>query len=286
MDKPWRLVAGVSRAAGEVMETLNNDSLAACRGSDVLLYNVPLSISGHTIAEALGIPGIPNAVAPYHPTRAFPSIITPSLPLRGAIPNLVSGAAALEVLWLMFRSHMNRWRKARPGLRKLGFGNPLGRMSKQGIPWLYGFSPSVVPAPTDWPGTAAVCGYWFTPPEKGWKPPARLVDFLGSGPPPVYVGFGSMVGSDPEQTMTIVLEAISKARVQGHLRVGVGRDPARGAARLCLSARERPPRLALSRSAPPPFTTEARGRPRQRFAPGFRPSWSRTSTTSSSGANA
>ena len=128
MDKPWRLVIGVSRAAGELMEKLNNHSLAACRGSDVLLYNVPLSISGHTIAEALGIPGIPNAVAPYHPTRAFPSVITPSLPLHGSIPNLMSGSAALEVLWLMFRSHMNRWRRSQPGLRKLGFWNPLGTM--------------------------------------------------------------------------------------------------------------------------------------------------------------
>lgn len=222
MDKPWRLVIGVSRAAGELMERLNNDALAACRGSDALLYNVPLSISGHTIAEALGIPGIPNAVAPYHPTRAFPSVITPSLPLQGSIPNLISGAAALEVLWLMFRSHMNRWRKSQPGLRKLGLGNPLGRMSKQGIPWLYGFSPSVVPAPADWPDTAAVCGYWFTPPEKDWQPPGKLVDFLGSGPTPVYVGFGSMVGSDPEQTMTIVLDAIRRAKVRAIFASGWG----------------------------------------------------------------
>ena len=222
MDKPWRLVVGVSRAAGELMERLNNDSLAACRGSDVLLYNVPLSISGHTIAEALGIPGIPDSVAPYHPTRAFPSVITPSLPLRGSIPNLMSGAAALEVLWLMFRSHMNRWRRTQPGLRKLGLWNPLGRMSRQGVPWLYGFSPSVIPAPADWPETAAVCGYWFTPPEKDWQPPQKLVDFLSSGTAPVYVGFGSMVGSDPEQTMTIVLEAIRRARVRAILASGWG----------------------------------------------------------------
>jgi sterol 3beta-glucosyltransferase len=222
MDKPWRLVAGVSRAAGQLMERLNNDALAACRGSDVLLYNVPLSISGHTIAEALGIPGIPNSVAPYHPTRAFPSIITPSLPLQCRVTNLVSGAAALQVLWLMFRSHMNRWRRTQPGLRKLGLGNPLGRMSRLGVPWLYGFSPSVIPAPADWPKTAAVCGYWFTPPEKGWTPPGKLVDFLGSGPAPVYVGFGSMVGSDPEQTMTTVLDAIRRANVRAIFASGWG----------------------------------------------------------------
>ena len=70
-------------------------------------------------------------------------------------------------------------------------------MTRQGVPWLYGFSPSVIPAPADWPESAAVCGYWFTAADASWRPPEALVDFLRSGPAPVYVGFGSMVGSDP-----------------------------------------------------------------------------------------
>lgn len=222
MDNPWRLVRGVSRAAGEFMEKLNNDALAACQGSEALLYNVPLSISGHTIAEALGVPGIPNSVAPYHPTRAFPSVITPSLPLQGPIPNLLSGAAAIQVLWTMFRSHMNRWSRSKAGLRKLRFWNPLSRMSRQGIPWLYGFSPSVIPAPSDWPESAKVCGYWFTAPEKDWRPPDPLLDFLRSGRTPVYVGFGSMVGSDPERTMSTVLEAVRRAKVRAIFASGWG----------------------------------------------------------------
>lgn len=222
MDKPHRLIAGVSRAAAQFLEPLTEDAAVACQGSDALLYNVPLSIAGHTVAEALRIPGIPTAVAPYHPTRAFPSIITPSLPLRGAVPNLVSGAAAIQVLWLMFRSHMNRWRRTQPGLRALPLWNPLRRISREGVPWLYGFSPSVIPAPSDWPRTAAVCGYWFTAPSKDWKPDPKLLDFLGSGPAPVYVGFGSMVGSDPGKTVHTVIHAVREAKVRAIIASGWG----------------------------------------------------------------
>ena len=106
---------------------MNDDALAACRGYDALLYNVPLSISGHTIAEALGIPGIPTSAAPYHPTRAFP-VPHHSLAFRcrAESSNRLSGAAAIQILWHIFRSHMNQWRgsAARP-CRPLPIRNPL-----------------------------------------------------------------------------------------------------------------------------------------------------------------
>jgi len=222
MDKPLRLVAGVSRAAAEFLAPITEDAVAACRGFDALLYNVPLSIAGYTVAEALGIPGIPTAVAPYHATRTFPSIITPSLPLKGALVNRLSGTAAIQVLWMMFRSHMNRWRAARPGMGPLPWWNPLQEISRAGIPWLYGFSPSVIPAPADWPRTAAVCGYWFTSTGPAWKPDPALADFLDAGPAPVYVGFGSMVGSDPGKTVEKVLEAVRLAKVRAILATGWG----------------------------------------------------------------
>ena len=222
MDKPLRLVAGVSRAAAEFLQPLTEDAASACRGCEALLYNVPLSIAGHTVAEALGIPGIPTAVAPYHATRVFPSIITPSLPLRGAGINRLSGTIAIQVLWMMFRSHMNKWRASQPRLGRLPWWNPLGDLSRAGVPWLYGFSPTVIPAPADWPGTAAVCGYWFTSAAPGWKPDAKLLDFLGSGPTPIYVGFGSMVGSDPESTVQTVLKALELAKVRAILASGWG----------------------------------------------------------------
>ncbi|MEU2427818.1 glycosyltransferase [Streptomyces sp. NPDC007851] len=59
-------------------------------------------------------------------------------------------------------------------------------------PVFHGFSPLVVPRPEDWPSWVEVAGYWWPARPDNWQPPAELVDFLQAGPPPVFVGFGSM----------------------------------------------------------------------------------------------
>jgi sterol 3beta-glucosyltransferase len=221
-DKIHRLIGGFSRAAKDLIDRVNDDAMAACRGSDALLYNVPLSISGHTVAQALGIPGIPTAAAPYHPTRDFPTLFMPSLPLQGGMVNRISGSVAFQILWQIFRTHMNKWRRGQPNLRRLPVRNPLRAMRLDGVPWLYGFSPSIIPAPADWPSSASVCGYWFTAADPNWQPPRALVDFLAAGPVPIYVGFGSMVGSDPDRTLEKVLHGIRLAGVRAIIASGWG----------------------------------------------------------------
>ena len=59
------------------------------------------------------------------------------------------------------------------------------------------YSSIVVPRPPDRGKHIHVTGYWFLDPGADWQPPAQLVDFLESGPPPVYIGFGSMVNRTP-----------------------------------------------------------------------------------------
>jgi hypothetical protein len=66
-----------------------------------------------------------------------------------------------------------------------------------GAPWLHGFSAHVLPRPADWDETQHVTGYWFLPAPPDWSPDPALLRFLESGPPPVYVGFGSMTFVDP-----------------------------------------------------------------------------------------
>lgn len=65
---------------------------------------------------------------------------------------------------------------------------------------VYGFSPNVVPRPPDWGDHIKITGYWFLDSEAGWQPPTDLADFLAAGPPPVFVGFGSISTSKPEET--------------------------------------------------------------------------------------
>jgi UDP:flavonoid glycosyltransferase YjiC (YdhE family) len=48
------------------------------------------------------------------------------------------------------------------------------------------------------------------------------MEFLESGPPPVYIGFGSMSNRKPEETADLVLQAIAQTRQRAILMAGWG----------------------------------------------------------------
>jgi UDP:flavonoid glycosyltransferase YjiC (YdhE family) len=87
---------------------------------------------------------------------------------------------------------------------------------------LYGYSPQVLPPPKDWGDCIHVTGYWFLEPPAGWEPPIDLVNFLQSGPPPVFIGFGSIPNSKPEKTADLVLQALARTGQRGVLSAGWG----------------------------------------------------------------
>jgi sterol 3beta-glucosyltransferase len=79
------------------------------------------------------------------------------------------------------------------------------------------------PKPNDWPEHVNNTGYWFLS-DAGDSPSAELINFLGQGEAPVYVGFGSM--GDPTQaaaTTKLVAEALRLSGQRGILQTGWGR---------------------------------------------------------------
>ena len=88
------------------------------------------------------------------------------------------------------------------------------------VPMLYAYSPRVSPRPADWPGWRHVTGYWFLEPAADFTPPRALVEFLEAGPPPVWVGFGSMVARDAERLTGLVLAALRRVGQRGILQSG------------------------------------------------------------------
>jgi UDP:flavonoid glycosyltransferase YjiC (YdhE family) len=80
---------------------------------------------------------------------------------------------------------------------------------------LYCFSPTIVPKPPDWGEHSHVTGYWFLDHPLDWQPPADLVGFLESGPPPIYVGLGGIASRNPEKTSRIVLDALRQSGQRG-----------------------------------------------------------------------
>lgn len=64
-----------------------------------------------------------------------------------------------------------------------------------------------------------VCGFFFREgPE--FEPPADLRSFLSDGPPPVYIGFGSIVIDDPDRMTAMALEAVRTTGVRAIISRG------------------------------------------------------------------
>ena len=64
-----------------------------------------------------------------------------------------------------------------------------------------------------------VCGFFFRDAPK-YEPPRDLVTFLQSGPPPVYIGFGSIVIDDPDKLTAVILEAVRQTGIRAIISRG------------------------------------------------------------------
>lgn len=158
----------------------------AGRGVDAIVY-APLAI-----AAAYGNPGVPWAVANWWPntmTSAFPAVesnLRRCGPLTG-VYNLLTHARAAQEEWRWRGPEIDGYRR-RLGLPEFGQESPFLRLGKE-RPYLYPYSPSLLPKPADWARRCHVTGYWFT--DEHWDPAAELVAFLAEGPPPVVLTYGS-----------------------------------------------------------------------------------------------
>jgi sterol 3beta-glucosyltransferase len=194
-----------------------DDEWTSAQAAEVFIYN-PAALGGYHIAEKLGVPAFAAFPTPlYTPTREFPSPFIPAAslgPFNKLSHNLLIAAGPA-----LYRQPIAEWRR-----EVLGLPPARGERELRGkpVPMLYAYSPAVVPRPSDWDHSAVVTGYWFLDAPADWQPPPALVQFLQSGPPPVYVGFGSMfMEAGPEKT-AIVLKALRLAGQRAVLATGWG----------------------------------------------------------------
>lgn len=197
--------------------------LAASQDADLLLGGLGGLFVGVALAEKLGIPFLQAYYIPLTPTSAFPSFLARGLPSwAGGALNRLSYHLARQVLWQGFRSADGAAREQVLGLPAASFWGPFQAELLRGTPVLYGYSPAVIPKPPDWAANVHVTGYWFLDPADDWTPPPELATFLTDGPPPVYVGFGSMSSRNPEETAEMILRALAQSGQRAVMLAGWG----------------------------------------------------------------
>ncbi len=189
----------------------------AVQDSEAIIYH-PKAMGGYHIAEKLNIPGFLSIPFPvYVPTGAFPAVVFPEWKLGGWY-NKLTYTFATRMAQATMGSTINAWRKETLHLpKRSALADELVRADERPVPVLHCYSPHVLPQPDDWPETAVTTGYWFFDQQDEWQPPTNLMDFLAAGPPPIYVGFGSISGSDPAKTTHAILAALAQTGQRGIL---------------------------------------------------------------------
>ena len=216
---PIKSIFAMRKMIGPIAMQMAEDLLDACRDADALISLAVFATLGKTIAQIRNIPWRCVEPTPMLPTQDFPA---PGFPIQknlGVFLNRFSGFAMLWMIWQWYRPYVNEFRK-RFELPPLNGGDFYRSLNS--VPLLGAYSPNVIPHPRDWSDSVHITGYWFQEYADEWQPPTELVKFLENGDLPVYVGFGSMTGRDPEHYAGIVLEALAKSGERGVIATGWG----------------------------------------------------------------
>ncbi|HEY0974019.1 MAG TPA: glycosyltransferase [Solimonas sp.] len=218
----FRYLRELQRAVQRGSRESLDDLFDASRDADFIVQ----SGFGHGGVEIAAHRDIPMAFLypfPMAATRAFPSFWGgPRLPLGGGY-NRMTHAIARHVAWRTYGPPLNAWRRERFGWPPWkSYTHMLASGEARGAPNLLAFSPAFLPKPDDWNDHQHITGFLALPTPADWVPPSPLRAFLADGPPPVYVGFGSMRVRDPVRHTREVLRALALAGQRGILLVGGG----------------------------------------------------------------
>ncbi|MCI0394239.1 MAG: glycosyltransferase [Chloroflexi bacterium] len=224
-NNPLKLALNTVRAIRPTLKPLLQDAWAACQGSEAIVYHTFTLPAAYTIGQQLGLPCLPASMYPL-PTRAHPCLPLNIERSPGRAFNLLSHLVLEQFSWQLYRPSAQalvngRGQVAGQGAGRVGFTSPYWQLLRERRPILCCYSPTVLPTPSDLPDHVHVTGYWFLEPPGEWQPDAALVAFLQAGPPPVYVGFGSMGNPrKAQETDALILEALALSGQRGLLASG------------------------------------------------------------------
>ncbi|WP_432799421.1 glycosyltransferase [Poriferisphaera sp. WC338] len=217
----------VFRKMGKIAKPLQKAAIADSWRSmqeakpDLVVAHPKAFYASH-FAEKLMVPVVMAMLQPmYVPTKDFPMILFPESQWLRPF-NRLTHKIVTTVTSLATAKYVNTWRvknQMPPISRRADL---LHTTSGRPIPVLHAFSKHLVPKPADWPRHAHVIGFWFLDQATSFQPSEELAQFLESGPPPVYIGFGSMSGRNPKRLTQIAVDAVLQTHQRGIIATGWG----------------------------------------------------------------
>jgi UDP:flavonoid glycosyltransferase YjiC (YdhE family) len=178
--------------------------------ADAIIANPPSFAHIHC-AEKLGVPLHIMFTMPYSPTQAFPHPLAniQSSNLDPRLTNYVSYAMIDVLVWQSLGDIINRFRVKLLGLEPVGLMWAPGMLDRLKVPHTYYWSPALIPKPQDWQDHITISGFYLLS-SSDYNPEPNLKAFLNAGPPPVYIGFGSIVLDNPRAMLELMFEVSRK----------------------------------------------------------------------------
>lgn len=222
--RPNELLGGFINAfdtMNGMIRQIGDDAWAAASKADALFYTIGGSFFIPHLVEKLDVPAIGLYLYPLGtPTCTFPNLFVPVGNLGRTFNKLSHQLFASS--WFLLRKPIRNWRSDTLGL-SIDVSAAVKRFYATQSPILYGLSKHVLSPPNDWGEKAVVSGYWFLSQSTEWQPEPELLAFIRDGPPPIYVGFGSMDLVDAASVTETVVGALQKTNQRGLLLSGHGR---------------------------------------------------------------
>jgi sterol 3beta-glucosyltransferase len=200
-----------------LLATWMHDAHEAVLDADVVLFH-SLARGALDCAEKRGVPAIGVSIVPVWPC-AEQCMFFPRAPW-GWLRRWPGEQTVRGICKLARASYDEHRRKL--GLTAFRTANPLREMLEAGVHFLYLYSRHIGLVSPEWPDNLHVTGACTLDTTGGWTPPKELLDFLSAGPPPVYVGFGSMTGRSPDDLGRLALEAVALAQQRAVVVTGWG----------------------------------------------------------------
>ncbi|KAJ0311183.1 hypothetical protein COL5a_002401 [Colletotrichum fioriniae] len=219
----WRSCIEAGDGMGErttAATVLNADDLFV---ADAIIANPPSMAHIHC-AEKLGIPLHMVFTMPWCPTQAFhhPLASMSYGEADTSAANYLSFIMMELLTWQGLGDLINKFRTQTLGLDHISplWGCQL--LPRLRVPYTFLWSESLIPKPADWDSHINITSFSFLPLADKYTPPADLTAFLEAGPPPIYIGFGSIVVDDPKALTQLIFKAVGQAGIRAIVSKGWG----------------------------------------------------------------
>lgn len=191
--------------------------------ADAVIAN-PVSFAHIHVAEKLGIPLHLMFTMPWSPTQAFPHPLANIISSNAdqSLANYISYVLVDMLTWQGLGDLINKFRERTLHLEPVSIIWAPGMLARLRIPWTYCWSPALIPKPKDWSNKIDISGFFFLNLATNYTPAADLAAFLAAGPPPVYIGFGSIVVDDPNAMTKMIFDAVKKTGQRALVSKGWG----------------------------------------------------------------